>query len=366
MKALAIALLGVLLILAGATFDTPSLYVPGAALLLLAGGAVAWVRLAAYGARLERDPGPPTVIEDEPYPLRVRLRTGLLRPPGGELLEPLLGWPVPIGGRWSRRIRINVRFSRRGRRVLEPGEVIVRDPFGIHELTLHGEGGEELLVLPRVEPVRTARAGGASAVGLDPGLGMDQANAGRRLDGASAELEVDGLRPYREGAPATRIHWPAVARTGEMVERRLVADMDSAPLVVLDSSRPDSEGALDAAVRAAGSLCLHLARAGGCALLLPGERRPLELSADLGGWPHAHARLALVQAAAPPPPPAPRAGAVFWVTGTRGQPRVLERLAAPAGYLVSPFPPSGARAVFAVAGCTGVSLRRARTRARAA
>ena len=81
-------------------------------------GATAWVTLAASGAAIERRAGPHTVTEDEPYPLRIEVRAGALPPPGGELIEPLLGWPVPIAGRWSRRVRINVRFQRRGRRVL--------------------------------------------------------------------------------------------------------------------------------------------------------------------------------------------------------------------------------------------------------
>ena len=49
------------------------------------------------------------------------------------------------------------------------------------------------------------------------------------------------------------------------------------------------------AVRAAASLCVHLARKDGCAILLPGERRPIEIGHDLGAWPAVHARLALVR-----------------------------------------------------------------------
>ena len=71
---------------------------PGVALVVLAVGAAVWVPLAARGATVVREPGPATVVEDEPYPLRVELRSGLLPPPGGELLEPLLGWPVPVRG----------------------------------------------------------------------------------------------------------------------------------------------------------------------------------------------------------------------------------------------------------------------------
>src|SRR5215212_9421568 len=44
------ALLGVALCLAGGTFDTASLYVPGVGLVVLSLGAVVWVQLAARGA----------------------------------------------------------------------------------------------------------------------------------------------------------------------------------------------------------------------------------------------------------------------------------------------------------------------------
>ena len=99
-RAVLTALFGVALCLAGATVDAPSLYVPGVALVLLSAGAVVWVRLAARGATVARMPGPSSVVEDQPYPLRVEVRSGVLPPPGGELLEPLLGWPVPLAGRW--------------------------------------------------------------------------------------------------------------------------------------------------------------------------------------------------------------------------------------------------------------------------
>ncbi len=55
------------------------------------------------------------------------------------------------------------------------------------------------------------------------------------------------------------------------------ADADTRPLVVLDLRGTRVEADVDAAVRAAGSLCVHLADRGGVALLLPGDRRPLRL-----------------------------------------------------------------------------------------
>jgi uncharacterized protein (DUF58 family) len=353
--------LGLALCLSGATFDSPSLYLPGVALIGIAVGAVAWVSLAASGATLIRHPGPPTVVEDDPYPLRIELRAGRLPPPGGELLDPLLGWPVPIGGRWLRRVRINVRFARRGRRRLEPGLLVIRDPLGLSSREHPAEGGEELLVLPRIEPVLAPGGDGAGA-GDNVLAGASAGTAGRRLDASVAELEIDGLRPYRQGAPASRIHWPTVARTGEVLERRLVAELDSAPLVVLDATAPASEEALDSAVRAAGSLVVHLARMSGCALLLPGDRRPSELGPDLAGWHALHARLALIESGTQPPAMAraPRGGAVVWVTASdmRRAPRTLERLTAAARFIVSPTPLPGYGAAFVVAGCTGQALDR--------
>jgi uncharacterized protein (DUF58 family) len=359
------ALLGVALCLAGGTFDAASLYVPGVGLLVIAVGAVGWVLLAAQGATIKRTPGPSTVVEEEPYPLRLEVRSGIAPPPGGELIEPLLGWPVSIAGRWSRRLRINVRFSRRGRRELEPALLVIRDPLRLFTRELSAAGGEEVLVLPRVEQVMAPGSGGAGA-GARGGLGHAPGLSGRRLDASIAELEIDGLRPYREGAAASRIHWPSVARTGEMLERRLVAELDSAPLVVLDPSAPESEEALDKAVRAAASLCVWLAHDGGCSILLPGDRRPIEVGRDMGAWHAVHVRLALVEEG--PAPPAsilgPRGGAVVWVTGSdlRTAPRTLERLPAGARYVVAPGALPGARPAFEVAGCTGCLVERLRGR----
>jgi uncharacterized protein (DUF58 family) len=362
MRPLAVALFGFAFCLLAATFDIASLYVPGVALILIAAGAFAWVALSAAGAAIEREAGPHTVVEEQPYPVRLEVRMGALPAPGGDLVEPLLPAPVPLGGRWSRRVRINVRFARRGRRVLEPARLVLRDPLRLASRELLGAGGEEVLVLPRVEPV-TAPGGGGAGAGAHGGAGLDGGVLGRRLDASLAELEIDGLRPYREGTSASRIHWPTVARRGEMLERRLVAELDSAPLVVLDPSGSEEEG-LDMAVRAAASLCVHLGGQGGCAILLPGDRRPIEISRDLAGWGSVHARLALVESA--PAPPAsilgPRGGAVIWVTGASlaSAPRVLQRLPAGARLVVAPTPLRGVRPLFEVAGCSGCLVERAR------
>lgn len=359
--------LGAAMALAAVLFDAPSLYVPGLALMALGGGSALWVGLAAHGAGVVRAPGPHMVEEESPYPLRLELRPGLLPAPAGELRHALLEAPARLGGGAPRRLRIDVRFGRRGRRVIEPASLTIHDPLRLAVRELAGqEEPAQLLVLPRVEPVLSP-GGGGGGTGSKPDAGGGRAALRGRVEGSAAELELDGLRPYREGTPASRIHWPAVARTGEMLERRLSADADSSPLVVLDASRPPSEEALDMAVRAAASLCLHMARRGGCALLLPGERRPATVAPDLAAWPALHARLALVEADGrrPSPSRARRAGAVIWVSARPDTPRDLVRTAGGGGWLVTPAAGGGSVA-FTVAGCAGRALGRASRTGRAA
>src|SRR5205085_410735 len=116
-----------------------------------------------------------------------------------------------------------------------------------------------------------------------------------------------------------RIHWPTVARTRMLMERRLVADGDQAPLVVVDPRDPSSSEALDQALRAAASLCVHLTRRGGCGLLLPGDRRPARFDCELRGFPESHARLARLEPddGAPPLGCLPGVNTVIWVTANR-------------------------------------------------
>jgi uncharacterized protein (DUF58 family) len=152
------------------------------------------------------------------------------------------------------------------------------------------------------------------------------------------------------------------------MERRLRVDADARPLVVLDARGAATRGDLDAAVRAAASLTLAFARAGGCAVLLPGQRRPATISQDLAGWPAAHVRLALVEAPptpGAPEPPAPavagaglRRGPVLYVSARRVDrlPGTVRALARGPSALVVPGELPGRDAMFAVAGCRGYAV----------
>ncbi|MFL5843468.1 MAG: DUF58 domain-containing protein [Solirubrobacteraceae bacterium] len=349
-----------LLIIAG-IFDAEPLYVGGIAFLVLGIGCIAWVASGARGVSVSRTLLAPRVIEDEPLPVTIELRSARVALPACLVDDPLLAEPVAVhGGRKTAAVRLEARFPRRGRHRLAPPAAIVRDPLGLAQRVIEGDRTDEILVLPRVSAVRATGSGSGRRGSLtrQPRPGVAPA----------AEIDIDGLRPHREGAPASRIHWPAFARSGVLLERHLRPEGDTRPLVVLDPRGPDPEQ-LDAAVRAAASLCVYLAEAGGCGLLLPGERRPAALEPGLSGWPHLHARLAVVEGEGTPSLSglASRRGAIFYVAA-----RVLARIppvlahAPGAGrILIVPGAMSGRRATFEVSGCTGYDLAPVRPRAAA-
>jgi uncharacterized protein (DUF58 family) len=353
------AALGLVLLLCAASFAIRSMYIPGVTFLVLGVGFAIWVTLAAAGARLERQPGPSTIEEDQPWPLRLVVSTGILPPPGGEIVEPILKRSLllsqmPVGRDGKRRVRVEVRFSRRGRRSIEGSRLIIRDPLGLalRETEYANEG--EVLVLPRIEPVVPVEGGGAPGT---QSRGREGGEGGGAARAPAPEMELDVLRPYRPGAPATRIHWPTLARTGELMERRFVADPRARPLIVVDSHEPVGERELDAAVRAAASLAFHLGRAGGCGVLLPGDRQPTLLRQDMRRFPEVHARLALLEPASSFPALARRQGSgpIVWVTASHAIPSLPARLGA--GWIVAPHPlAAGAPAEFRVGGCIGQRL----------
>ena len=161
--------------------------------------------------------------------MRIEAAAGRLPLPPGWIDEPLLPEPVRFSaGRRSARVRVEVTFGRRGRRLLPPPALVLRDPFGLAQRVVTGGEPDELLVLPRIFPV-TATAGGEDS---------EHAHARASLT-AAAETEIDGLRPHREGAPASRIHWPAFARGAGLMERKLISEADSRPL---DRARPARAG----------------------------------------------------------------------------------------------------------------------------
>jgi uncharacterized protein (DUF58 family) len=358
-RAVGVLFAGLLLMLIALAFDASELMVPAIAFILLGAGSIAAVAAVARGVSVGRRLDAERVIEDEPLEATVEVRGGALGVRGAELRDPIGGEALRLRARGrSATIRFVARFEHRGLRTVAPPELAVSDPLRFSRVTVPGvTPPQQVLVLPRTERVRWLGGGGGHQL---------DGHAAARARGLVA-VEVDGLRPYQPGTPASRIHWPAFARGAGLLERRMRADDDSRPLVVLDTRGEALPGQVDAAVRAAASLTVELARAGGCLLLLPGERRPAAIESDLIAWPSAHARLALVDGGPRTPPPAlaaarQRPGPLIYVSAA-----ARERLPASVGsalaMLVLPaeVAPASARPSFYVSGCVGRFVgRRAR------
>ncbi len=346
-----VAVAGALLALIGLTFAAAPLLVAGIGFVALGALAPAWVMLAARGAAVQRTLPATRIVEGERFDAILELRGSRFGLAGATVTDPLAG----VGPLTLRRGRtpIQARFERRGRHAFAPPALHITDPLVLARAELHGPGlSDEVLVLPRTEPIRwLARSRRRSSPAT-----VDSSSPSPHATG-----EIDGLRDYLPGTPATRIHWPALARGAGLLERRLAGDHAARPLIVLDArAERTSEGreALDAAVRAAASLALDLARRGGCGLLLPGSRSILQVGPDLAAWPALHARLALVEraAAAPAVRPTLSHSHLIWVTaspalaperaGSQARELVLVAPLARVGGLDRP-------PAFEVAGCAG-------------
>lgn len=349
--ALRLALLGAALTLTAPALEAEPLYVPGVALLLLAGGAVAWVLVATRGLRVDRTLTATSVREGQDVDAGIRIRSAYLPLPAGTVEDPLLEHPVQLSTRHRERtIPARARFTRRGRRRLPGPRLVVRDPFGLAVRTIVG-ADHEVLVLPAILPVeRTAAAGTGDALG-------HRATHSR----VAAEVQLDGLRPLQAGTSAARISWASLARTGDLLERHMRPDGDDRPVIVLDTrvAGLDEDG-LDAAVRATASLCVHLAGQGGCSLLLPGDRHPVPVEPGLATWPRLHVRLALIGAGGTPAAGAltGRQGVIVYVSARPLQraPRTLTNTTGRGRILVVPAALADRPATFTVAGCLGYDM----------
>ncbi|MGH2871552.1 MAG: DUF58 domain-containing protein, partial [Solirubrobacteraceae bacterium] len=239
MRAAAVIAAGIAAGLIAFTFDATPLLVLAVALAGLGTAAPLWVWMTARGGRLHRRMRTERVVEDEPLEARIELRRGLLGMPGAVVSDPFSGSRIELADalatvRGERRasVRVVASFPRRGLRRIEPPTLTVSDPLGLARARVAGEGAaQELLVLPRTERVRWHAGAGDVRRLLVP--------EGAAANDALTAVDLDGLRGYRRGTPASRIHWPAVARGHGLLERRLRADGDSRPLVVLDLRTPE-------------------------------------------------------------------------------------------------------------------------------
>ncbi|GGL43601.1 DUF58 domain-containing protein [Phycicoccus endophyticus] len=154
----------------------------------------------------------------------------------------------------TREVQYTVRSRLRGVHHVGPLRVRVRDPFGLTLRTAAVRGQAEVVVLPTVVPLCAGRS-------LGRGIGSE----GSIPHMVALHGEDDQtIRGYRDGDDLRRIHWPATARTGDLMvrqedrpaKRRAVLVLDSRAVGHAGSAR---SGSLEWCVTAAASVAAHLA-----------------------------------------------------------------------------------------------------------
>lgn len=148
----------------------------------------------------------------------------------------------------SHQLSYRVRGTARGRHRLGPLGLRIRDPFDLTlRLGIVRDAGE-LIVLPTVVPL-----GAASLVG-----GLGQEGSVPHLIALHGEDDVS-VREWREGDDLRRIHWPATARTGDLMVRQEDRPATRRVVVLLDDrarigSAPRSSASFEWAVTATASI----------------------------------------------------------------------------------------------------------------
>ena len=176
-------------------------------------------------------------------------------------LPPALGRParlvvVGVAGRTGQRVSYTVLPQSRGRYRVGPLSVDMADAFGLTRRRMEFDERDELLVTPEIEDLSTP-----PDPAQGPSFGFTRA---RQLLRTGEEYYT--MRQYREGDDLRRLHWPSVARTGELMIRQDEATRRATGLVFLDNRQAaigQTHGsAFERAVSVAASVGVLLTRAG--------------------------------------------------------------------------------------------------------
>jgi len=131
---------------------------------------------------------------------------------------------------------IPVPSARRGLLTLSGLGVWCEDPFGLVARRVALSPPAHVIVYP--EPASVPEEGRPRGA---HGAGPRRSPAATRTTALSGD-ELSGLRAYEPGDRLTRLHWPSLARTGELVVREFVEPQAGSLLLLVDL-RPSVHGA---------------------------------------------------------------------------------------------------------------------------
>jgi uncharacterized protein (DUF58 family) len=130
-----------------------------------------------------------------------------------------------IPGHATQGVTYTVLPQTRGRYQLGPLSIDVSDPFALVRQRLEFDEREDLIVTPEIEDLT-----GTPDAAFGANVGTSRT---RNLFRTGEEYYT--MRQYHEGDDLRRIHWPSVARTGELMIRQDESSRRANGLVFLDS-----------------------------------------------------------------------------------------------------------------------------------
>jgi uncharacterized protein (DUF58 family) len=281
-RAWAIIIAGAALWVASRVIGNPDLHMVSVGLLALIPLAALLVRFMKHDLSAVRRlstrrafPGSRVRVDIEVRNLGVR-RTALLLVE--DRLPPRLGPPGRgVLGEIRPAARSHVSYDltprSRGRYAIGPLTVMASDPFDLVRRRIEFDMQHDLIVYPEIEDIGRSRP--SSPMG-----GAGESSTRQLLQSAE---DFYTMRPYEEGDDLRRIHWPSVARTGELMIRQDESSKRAAASVWVDNRTSSFSGDRDAfekAVSAAASIGALYLRTGFRLRLATAERTPAVVELD--------------------------------------------------------------------------------------
>lgn len=259
--------LGALAYLAAWAFGSVALAVVGVGCALAGAAALVWARSAREPVAFALHTAPAPAVEGDRIRVRAELERRLALP--GTTVSLLAEWPrlgrheLRLRGT-GRRLHAEARLDGVPRGVHRAArlQLVVEDPLGLERVTRPLAAPTPVVVRPRVVELDSLFADGV----------LEGAAARLRRPRAGA-ADLRSVRAHREGEPLRAVHWPSTARRGVLMVKELEEATGGETVVLLDcdplaavGEPPDTP--FEAAVRAAGSILVTLARRGRTATLL--------------------------------------------------------------------------------------------------
>lgn len=249
----------------------------GILLLALTGISLVLVRRHGLSLDVVRTAAPSRIAVDERSVITVRIRNNETSTSPVVMAEESIDYALGDRPRFvvpslrpgeAHELQYTVRSHTRGVHRIGPLGVRVRDPFGLTLRTAAVSGEAEVIVLPRVVPLPAGRS-----------LGSGMGSEGSVPHMVALHGEDDQtVREYRDGDDLRRIHWPATARTGDLMVRQEDRPAKRRAVVVLDSRSSGHAGSgrhssFEWCVTTAASVTAHVGDAGYALHLLTADPR---------------------------------------------------------------------------------------------